>query len=139
MVKFTSKSEVTQACMNSIYYNLRNKISDRKYAKVVQTVNSGFKGGSMESIWKSFKKHKQHINRNEFLQLKNDVIHQKWKWIKLGEVENQDVGQIGPRFFYFLICIFIPPLIILNIKLQSFRIRTMDRSLNTRQFIQIFD
>ena len=73
MVKFTSKSEVTQACMNSIYYNLRNKISDRKYAKVVQTVNSGFKDGSMESIWKSFKKHKQHINGNEFLQLKNDV------------------------------------------------------------------
>ena len=27
----------------------------------------------------------------------------------------------------------------INIKLQSFRIRTMDRSLNTRQFIQIFD
>ena len=53
MVKFTSKSEVTQACMNSIYYNLRNKISDRKYAEVVQTVNSGFKDGSMESIWKS--------------------------------------------------------------------------------------
>ena len=73
MVKFTSKSEVTQACMNSIYYNLRNKISDRKYAKVVQTVNSGFKDGSMESIWKSFKKHKRHINGNEFLQLKNDV------------------------------------------------------------------
>ena len=73
MVKFTSKSEATQACMNSIYYNLRNKISDTKYAEVVKTVESGFRHGSIKSVWKSFKKHKQHINRNEFLQLKNDV------------------------------------------------------------------
>ena len=74
MVKFTSKSDVTQACMNSIHYNnLQNKISNKSYAKVVRTIDSGFKNGSIESVWKSFKKHKQHVNRNEYVQLKKDV------------------------------------------------------------------
>ena len=51
MVKFTSKSEATQACMNSIYYNLRNKISDTKYAEVVKTVESPEKvGASFRSV-----------------------------------------------------------------------------------------
>ena len=72
MVKFTSKPEVAQACMNSIHYNnLQNKISNRKYAKLVKTVDSGFKNGSIKNVWKSFKKYKQHLK--EYEQLKQDV------------------------------------------------------------------
>ena len=74
MVKFTSKSEVAQACMTAIHYNkLRTKISNKKYAKLVKTVEAGYKNGTIESVWKSFKEHKQHMNKREYKQLKKDV------------------------------------------------------------------
>ena len=68
MVKFTSKPEVAQACMTAIHYNkLRTKISN------VKTVEAGYKNGTIESVWKSFKEHKQHMNKREYKQLKKDV------------------------------------------------------------------
>ena len=74
MVKFTSKPEVAQACMTAIHYNkLRTKISNKKYAKLVKTVEAGYKNGTIESVWKSFKEHKQHMNKREYKQLKKDV------------------------------------------------------------------
>ena len=65
----TTKSEVAQACMTAIHYNkLRTKISNKKYAKLVKTVEAGYKNGTIESVWKSFKEHKQHMNKCEYKQ-----------------------------------------------------------------------
>ena len=60
--------------MTAIHYNkLRTKISNKKYAKLVKTVEAGYKNGTIESVWKSFKEHKQHMNKREYKQLKKDV------------------------------------------------------------------
>lgn len=74
MVKYVTKNEAVQACMTSIHYNnLQNKIGNRKYAKLVKTVEVGYKNGSIESVWKSIKKHKQHLNRRNYNELKKNI------------------------------------------------------------------